>query len=52
MLSVSELEGILLLLPFNFAARMLPILVVLLRNNWDTELVCRCATFILRLFGF
>lgn len=48
----SELEEILLTLPFDYVRKLLIILVIFLERGWDVELVVRCATFLLKVnFG-
>lgn len=48
----SELEEILLTLPFDYVRKLLVILLSFLEKSWDTELVVRCAIFLLRVnFG-
>lgn len=48
----SELEEILLTLPFDYVRKLLLILVIFLERKWDVELVVRCATFLLKInFG-
>lgn len=48
----SELEEILLTLPFDYVIRLLTILVRFLERDWDIELMVRCATFLLKInFG-
>lgn len=48
----SELEEILLTLPFDYVTRLLAILVKFLERDWDVELMVRCATFLLKInFG-
>lgn len=48
----SELEEILLTLPFDYVTRLLTILVKFLERDWDVELMIRCATFLLKInFG-
>lgn len=48
----SELEEILLTLPFDYVKKLLIILVILLERSWDVELMVRCAAFLLKVnFG-
>lgn len=48
----SELEEILLTLPFNYVRKLLEILATFLDRLWDVELMIRCATFLLKVnFG-
>lgn len=48
----SELEEILLTLPFDYVSKLLVILALFLEKGWDTELMVRCATFLLKVnFG-
>ena len=48
----SELEEILLTLPFDYVRKLLIILVIFLDKRWDVELMVRCATFLLKVnFG-
>jgi U3 small nucleolar RNA-associated protein 12 len=48
----SELEEILLTLPFDYVRKLLIILVLFLEKGWDVELMVRCATFLLKVnFG-
>lgn len=48
----SELEEILLTLPFDYVRKLLIILVIFLERKWDIELMVRCATFLLKVnFG-
>lgn len=48
----SELEEILLTLPFNYVRKLLVILANFLSREWDVELCIRCATFLLKInFG-
>lgn len=44
----SELEEILLTLPFDYARRLLSILVKLIEKKWNVGLMVRCAVFILK----
>lgn len=45
----SELEEILLTLPFDYVRKLLVILLSFLEKSWDTELVVRCAIFLLKV---
>lgn len=45
----SDLEETLLLLPFNYVVQLLEILVDLLELQWDTEYLCKCAVFLMRI---
>lgn len=48
----SELEEILLTLPFNYVRKLLEIIAIFLDRLWDVELMIRCATFLLKVnFG-
>lgn len=48
----SDLEQVLLTLPFDYVRKLLIILVLLLKKRWDVELLVRCSTFLLRVnFG-
>jgi len=44
----SELEEILLTLPFDYVKKLLSIMVMFLERHWDIELMVRCATFLLK----
>ena len=46
--SCSEIEETLLVLPFDYATKMLSILEVFLLNKWQPELTVRCICFLLR----
>lgn len=45
----SDLEETLLLLPFSYAVQLLEILADLLDLQWDTEYLCKCALFLMRI---
>ncbi|XP_076444675.1 WD repeat-containing protein 3-like [Babylonia areolata] len=47
----SDLEQVLLVLPFQYVTRLLPVLEIFLTNGvgWDPELCCHCVTFLLRI---
>lgn len=48
----SELEEILLTLPFDYVAKLITILVIFIERSWDLELMIRCASFLLKVnFG-
>ena len=47
-IKTNELEETLLTLPFNYITELLTSLTHLLQRNWEVELLCRCACFILR----
>jgi U3 small nucleolar RNA-associated protein 12 len=45
----AELEECMLCLPFDYVVQLLPILNTLLERNWEIELLCRTAGFLVRL---
>ncbi|XP_071495513.1 WD repeat-containing protein 3-like [Diadema antillarum] len=45
----SELEESLLVLPLDYALRLLPLLERLVDDSWEVELACRCLLFLLRV---
>lgn len=48
----SELEEILITLPFEYVRKLLVILAIFLDRRWDVELMVRCATFLMKVnFG-
>lgn len=48
----SELEEILITLPFDYVRKLLIIIVDFLETGWDIELMVRCATFLVKInFG-
>jgi len=48
----SELEEILITLPFDYVRKLITITLDLLKKGWDVELLVRCSTFLLRVnFG-
>lgn len=48
----SELEEVLLTLPFDYVSKLISILVIFIERGWDIELMIRCATFLLKVnFG-
>lgn len=48
----SELEQIIVTLPFDYVRRFLIILVIFIDRNWELELMVRCVSFLLKInFG-
>ncbi|CAL1531432.1 unnamed protein product [Lymnaea stagnalis] len=45
----SELMGALLSLPFSYVSRLLPVLDICLSHRRETELVCKCLNFLLKI---